>query len=168
MDFAKLYLKNARSIYGKPTELCMLCDLNRYDFIILTETHLSPKTSNLFTPGYTWYRTDRSPLNNNKESGGGTLIQHEIVSNENLAVIRNVMSTLNHNTDTVLALGDFNLKSVKWKKTGIRMQASNLNLVSAHYRDFIKSMDEMGFSRINSLPNDNGRYLDLIFINNSA
>lgn len=104
----------------------------------------------------------------NDSKDKNTPFQQETVLMKNLAVVQNVITTMNQETDAVLVLGDFNLKSVKWKKNGNRMQASNLNQVKSHYNVFIKMMSKWGFSQINSVPNDNGRYLDLIFTRNSA
>lgn len=182
MDFVKLYNKNANSIFGKQKELLMLCRsdepfilislaliLVRDRFVserLIIDDSIETTAVKIHTNVGAIYVINSYVRNDSKDKS--TPFQHETVLMKNLAVIRSVMSTMNHKTDTVLVLGDFNLKTVRWKKNGNRMRASNLNQVKSHYSVFIEAMSEMGFSQINAVPNDNGRYLDLIFTTNSA
>ena len=71
-----IYYQNVGGLNTSINEYALALSDCAYDIYCFSETWLNDNTvsNQLFGTGYTVYRTDRSPLNSNKSSGGGVLL----------------------------------------------------------------------------------------------
>lgn len=98
------------------------------------------------------------------EATDRTKFRHEVVLMKTLDAIMKIMD-LGRETDTVLVLGDFNMKTIKWVKRNRIMKASNFGRLLPYKKHFIDKLEEKGLKQINCVPNDRNIYLDLVFTN---
>ncbi|XP_055584929.1 uncharacterized protein LOC129737790 [Uranotaenia lowii] len=159
-----------------------------YDIIAFTETWLNDRTlsSQIISPDYAVFRCDRSPLNSKKSIGGGVLlaVKSELPSMliednswedlellwtridlgdrklylcvvyvppdrsgdqvlaESFSRCLTKVSSMCSPEDDILVIGDFNLPGLKWY-----------------------SLSTATLRQINNIENENGRLLDLCFVN---
>lgn len=74
--------------------------------------------------------------------------------------------------DDILLLGDFNMSGISWKYTeednGYLTAHSNIlyYYIAGHESKFVKMCAAFGIFQINHLPNEEGKFLDLVFTSN--
>ncbi|KAI5634926.1 hypothetical protein NE865_12321 [Phthorimaea operculella] len=62
-----------------------------------------------------------------------------------------------------LLLGDFNLTDIKWERNPDTELLVPVGVTNEKHISFIETIALLGFEQYNFIPNDNGRFLDLIF-----
>ena len=74
-----------------------------------------------------------------------------------------MISKLADQSDTVFAVGDFNLSSISWIDT------SNVpSLIPIKNNDLLNKIFDLSFYKTNSVCNDFGKILDLVFVNDKC
>lgn len=89
---------------------------------------------------------------------------HKVVLNKNLQEYKRILNLMGRN-DSVFIFGDFNMRTIKYENENDFMRPYNLLKIEPYYKNFMDSMHEMELRQINSIPNAQGHYLDLIFTN---
>lgn len=69
--------------------------------------------------------------------------------------------------DLIIIAGDFNMPKIDWIRKGDHMLPENINKAKPRFREFIREVNKLKLKQINSIPNKNGRFLDLVFTNMS-
>lgn len=88
---------------------------------------------------------------------------HKNVLSRQLKAIREIVKMAEQNP--VFICGDFNMRSVEYRKHEQNNYMIPENIKERHFKNFIESLNALGLEQINCIPNNNGKYLDLVFTN---
>ncbi|XP_055604703.1 uncharacterized protein LOC129752937 [Uranotaenia lowii] len=192
-DQLNIYYQNVGGINSCVNEYLLAASCSSYDIVTFTETWLNDRTltSQVFSSDYTVFRRDRDPHNSTKSTGGGVLIvirfglsgtpiDDESWNDQELVWIRidlesfsrglSRLCSLTVPEDDILIIGDFNLPGLKWcfSQCGFLFADPARSSFTTPSCLILDSLSSATLRQINSVENENGRLLDLCFVNDGS